>query len=124
MRTGRMLPIWLFVWLLNWLTNSPMFTPAGPSTVPTGGAGVALPASSCSLIIFVISFAIDLYALHLVGFELHRSLATEHRNQHFNFSALFVNLSNFAFEIFERTVDNNDRVAWREIYRVTNLFAR
>src|SRR3712207_9177226 len=31
------------------LQNSMMFTPCGPSAVPTGGAGVAAPAFSCTL---------------------------------------------------------------------------
>src|SRR5665213_3672398 len=101
-----------------------MLTPAGPSTVPTGGAGVAFPASSCNLIIFVISFAIDLYALNLVGFELHRSFATEHWNQHFNFSALFVNLTHFTLEVFKRSVDDDDRVACRKINGVTYVLTR
>jgi hypothetical protein len=33
---------------LNALQNSMMLTPCGPSAVPTGGAGVALPAGICS----------------------------------------------------------------------------
>ena len=32
------------VFALKFLQNSMMFTPCGPSAVPTGGAGVALPA--------------------------------------------------------------------------------
>merc|ERR1719231_1465724 len=35
-----------------------MLTPAAPSAGPTGGAGLALPASSASLMIFVTFFAI------------------------------------------------------------------
>ena len=34
---------------LNALQNSMMLTPCGPSAVPTGGAGVALPAGICNL---------------------------------------------------------------------------
>ena len=33
---------------LNCLQKSMMFTPCGPSAVPTGGAGVALAAGNCS----------------------------------------------------------------------------
>jgi hypothetical protein len=33
-----------------------MLTPWGPSAVPTGGAGVALPAASCNLIVVCIFF--------------------------------------------------------------------
>src|SRR5450756_2153087 len=36
---------------LNCLQNSMMLTPACPRAGPTGGAGVALPAAICSLII-------------------------------------------------------------------------
>src|SRR3989344_2241728 len=110
-RTGTIEPIIDLVCVLNWLTNSPMLTPAGPSAVPTGGAGVALPASICNLIILVISFAIQLDALDLVGFELHRSLASEHRHEHFNLSALFVNLPYLPFKVLERPVDDDHRIA-------------
>src|SRR6478609_247422 len=37
------------VWALYALQNSMMFTPCGPRAVPTGGAGVAAPAWSCTL---------------------------------------------------------------------------
>src|SRR4051794_12200015 len=37
------------VWALYALQNSMMLTPWGPSAVPTGGAGVAAPAWSCTL---------------------------------------------------------------------------
>src|SRR3989344_4280679 len=59
MTTGRILPASGFVCVLNWLTNSPMLTPAGPSAVPTGGAGVAAPAGICNLIILVTCFAMS-----------------------------------------------------------------
>src|SRR5205807_278683 len=42
--TGTIVPRWLSVWALYILQKSMMFTPCGPSAVPTGGAGVALPA--------------------------------------------------------------------------------
>src|SRR3954467_6998610 len=37
------------VWALYALQKSMMLTPCGPSAVPTGGAGVAAPACSCTL---------------------------------------------------------------------------
>src|SRR5918999_2086902 len=51
MTTGMIRPSWSLpeVFALNALQNSMMFTPCGPSAVPTGGAGVAAPAWSCSL---------------------------------------------------------------------------
>ena len=41
-------PSWLAVFALNSLQKPMMFTPWGPSAVPTGGAGVALPAGICN----------------------------------------------------------------------------
>src|ERR1700733_15555062 len=43
---------------LKFLQKSMMFTPCGPSAVPTGGAGVALPAAIWSFTIACIFFAI------------------------------------------------------------------
>jgi hypothetical protein len=37
------------VFALKFLQKSMMFSPWGPSAVPTGGAGVALPAAICNL---------------------------------------------------------------------------
>ena len=42
--TGTMVPTWLSVAALYCLQKSMMATPWGPRAVPTGGAGVALPA--------------------------------------------------------------------------------
>src|SRR5512135_208158 len=42
-------PSWLAVFALKFLQKSMMLTPCGPSAVPTGGAGVAEPACSCTL---------------------------------------------------------------------------
>ena len=42
--TGTMVPAWVSVAALYCLQKSMMATPWGPSAVPTGGAGVALPA--------------------------------------------------------------------------------
>src|SRR3989338_1333791 len=48
--TGMMSPIISDVNALNLVTNSWMLTPCGPKAVPTGGAGVALPAGAWILI--------------------------------------------------------------------------
>src|SRR3954452_25406734 len=60
MTTGMIRPSWSFadVFALKALQNSMMFTPWGPSAVPTGGAGVALPAGICSFTSAVTFFAI------------------------------------------------------------------
>jgi len=44
---------------LNCFTKSMMFTPCGPSAVPTGGAGVALAAGNCNFTIACNFFAIN-----------------------------------------------------------------
>src|SRR5271169_2212445 len=48
--TGMINPSWSFadVLALNALQKSIILTPCGPSAVPTGGAGVALPAGICN----------------------------------------------------------------------------
>src|SRR5258708_12958692 len=58
--TGMIRPSWSLadVLALNALQKSMMLTPCGPSAVPTGGAGVALPAGICSLTCAVTFFAI------------------------------------------------------------------
>src|SRR5690348_12255191 len=56
-RTGKIMPSGSFeVFALNCLQKSMMFSPWGPSAVPTGGAGVALPAGNCSLMVVCIFF--------------------------------------------------------------------
>src|SRR5262245_22386560 len=50
------------VFALNCLQNSIIFTPCGPSAVPIGGAGLALPAGTWSLIYPVIFFAIIIFS--------------------------------------------------------------
>src|SRR5215467_9698887 len=81
------------VFALKFLQKSMMFTPCSPSAVPTGGAGVALPAGICSFTIAFTFFAIFqhrslavaapfLYFLHLQEIQFHGRRAAENRNQH------------------------------------------
>src|SRR3954468_612642 len=94
------------VFALKFLQKSMMFTPWGPSAVPTGGAGVALPAAIWSFTIACTFFAIfyndqrrdrkdrreDLTLraqralrsnlLHLQKVELHGCRAAEDRDHH------------------------------------------
>ena len=44
MSTGTIVPTWFSVAALYALTKSMIATPCGPRAVPTGGAGLALPA--------------------------------------------------------------------------------
>jgi hypothetical protein len=55
--TGIVIPGWLAVLSLNSLTNCIILTPLEPKAGPTGGAGVALPASICNLITLTTSFS-------------------------------------------------------------------
>ena len=45
---GMICPVWAAVFSLYDFVNSTMLMPCGPSAVPTGGAGVALPAGNWS----------------------------------------------------------------------------
>src|SRR5258706_241799 len=58
-RVGRIKPSWPAVFALKFLQKSMIFTPCGPSAVPTGGAGVALPAAIWSFTTAATFFAID-----------------------------------------------------------------
>src|SRR5579864_8270343 len=91
-----------------------MLMPCGPSAVPTGGAGVALPACSSSLRIALTFFLptaralVDLLDLQQV--ELDRRLAAEHVDQHLELALLGVDLVDLAVEVRERTVDDAHRL--------------
>src|SRR5215472_7178646 len=56
--TGMMSPSSFAVFALKFLQKSMIFTPCGPSAVPTGGAGVAFPAAIWSFTIACTFFAI------------------------------------------------------------------
>ena len=61
MTTGMIMsPPWVLA--LNSLQNCMMFTPCWPSAGPTGGAGLALPAGSCSLICPVTFFMASVHS--------------------------------------------------------------
>ena len=49
-----------WVWALKALQNSMMLTPCWPSAGPTGGAGFAVPAGICSLMMVRTFFAIGI----------------------------------------------------------------
>src|SRR2546421_9491550 len=103
-------PSWSFaeVLALNALQKSMMFTPCGPRAVPTGGAGVALPAGICNLTCPVTFFAIEslLNLFHLQEFQFDRGGAAENRDHHAQRAAVGIYLVHLAGEIGERTVDN------------------
>src|SRR3989441_5204031 len=76
------MPAWDPVFALNCFTKSMMFTPWGPSAVPTGGAGVARPAGTCSFTTAAIGFALGLVRLQLQVIQLHGRGPAEQRDRH------------------------------------------
>src|SRR5438270_1316701 len=92
-----------------------MLMPCGPSAVPTGGAGVALPASSsifstARTFFFPIASKtlplVDLLDLQEV--ELDRRLAAEHVDQHLELAPLGVDVVDLAVEVGEGAVHDPD----------------
>src|SRR5436305_10022648 len=91
--TGMIVPASCWVWALKVLQNSMMLTPCWPSAGPTGGAGLAAPAGTCSLIrvrTFLATPALDL--LDLVEADLDWRLAAEDRHQHLELGGVLVDL--------------------------------
>src|SRR5215813_5111568 len=121
-----MLPRWLSVAALYCLTKSMMFTPCGPSAVPTGGAGVAWAAGSCTLTraasffllggmaVCVLSF-LDLG--HLVERQLDRGLTAEDRDQHLELLGVGVDLVHGGGKRGERAVHYRNALAHLEFHR-------
>src|SRR2546430_13795320 len=95
-----------------------MFTPCGPSAVPTGGAGVALPAGSsifrtARTFFFPIPTSVDFFDLQEI--ELDRRLPAEHVDQHFELALLRVDLVDLAEEVREGSVHHPDALAQLEL---------
>src|SRR5579871_1139208 len=114
----------LAVFALNCFTKSIMLTPCGPSAVPTGGAGVALPAGNCNFTIAWTFFAIAVprnprrgtsfapaqkltrkllgHFLDLHEIELDRSRAAKNRDRNLQRVAVGVHVVHHARKIRER----------------------
>src|SRR5205807_5458736 len=102
-----------------------MLMPCGPSAVPTGGAGVALPACSSSLstarTFFLPITYIYIPECGLVDFldleqvELDRRLAAEHVDQHLQLALLRVDLVDLAVEVGKRPVHHAHGLADLEL---------
>src|SRR5690349_18926390 len=129
------------VWALYALQKSMMFTPCGPSAVPTGGAGVAAPAWSCTLTSAAIFFfgGIALYflsrghdetlcaslppgvtcfdsdLLDLAEAQLDRGLPAEDLDEGLDPLGLGVDLGDRRVQGRERSVDHHDRVVDVEV---------
>src|SRR5688500_3606281 len=108
-------PSSLAVLELKFLQKSMMFTPCGPSAVPTGGAGVALPAGICNFTIAWTFFAIvcclwslvsssrrDLFYLQEIEFDRRR--AAEDRDHHLQRVLIEVHFVHDAVEAGERAL--------------------
>src|SRR5215470_264932 len=116
--TGKIIPSGSFaVFALNCLQKSMMFKPCGPSAVPTGGAGVALPAGNCSLIVVCIFFGgmslvpfapapperagknLSAQLLHAGKVQLHRRRTPENRHRNLQAAVVGVDLLDRAVEV-------------------------
>src|ERR1700738_512353 len=95
-----------------------MFTPCGPSAVPTGGAGVALPAGSSILSTartFFFPIPTSVNFLDLQEVELDRRLPAEHVDEHLQLALLGVDLVDLAEEVGEGAVHDADALAQLEL---------
>src|SRR5271163_4793409 len=108
------------------LQNSMVCTPCGPSAVPTGGAGVADPASSwifttASTFFFGAIVLVLLLRLYVCGsrrlqlgdlaeFELDRRLPAEDVDQHLELQLVLVDLRDLAREVGKGTFLDPDRL--------------
>src|SRR5215207_1160190 len=96
-----------------------MLIPVGPSVVPTGGAGVALPAGSWivrteRIFLATVVATSFLELLDLQEVELDRGLAAEDAHEDLDLVALGVDLVDRADELGERSVGDPDALALRE----------
>src|ERR1700761_1074723 len=119
-----MLPRWPSVAALYCRTKSMMFTPCGPSAVPTGGAGVAWPAGSRTLETAERLFLLGGMELfphldlgYLVERQLDRRLAPENRDQHLELLGLGVDLVHGGRQGRERPVHHGNRLTDLEVRR-------
>src|ERR1035441_9874702 len=98
-----------------------MLSPCGPSAVPIGGAGVALPAGICSrmtVLTFFLPTSTSLaQPLDLERVELDGRLAPEHVDKHLELALLGVHLGDLAMEVRERTVGDTDGIAGLFLHR-------
>src|SRR3954471_3576359 len=108
-------PFWSCVCALNALQNSMMLTPCWPNAGPTGGAGLAAPAGTWSLISVRTLRAIWLDLLHLVETDFDRSLTAKDRHKDAQLAGVVHDFRDLAREIGERSGDHLDRFADREL---------
>src|SRR5579884_239298 len=139
--TGTTSPTWLAVRSLYSFTNCMMLTPCWPRAGPTGGAGVALPASICSFTTALTFFATEPpyacrpiaspgwspgrrcgptscrglgNARHLEEVEFYGRLAAEEGDQHAHLPLLGIDVVYHPDEIGEGAIDHLHTLAARE----------
>src|SRR5919198_5495729 len=145
MITGMMSPSFACCWVcaLNCLQNSMMFTPCWPSAGPTGGAGLAMPAVICSLMIAASFFFLGGISVScarllspranggarvavgpngpsdlgdLAERQLDRGLPAEDRHQDLELLPVRVDLGDRRGQGLERAVHDGDRLADLEVH--------
>src|ERR1700737_2099667 len=136
--TGMMLPRCDSVAALYCLQKSMMLTPCGPRAVPTGGAGVATPAFSCTLTTAAIFFFLGAmfggpYLCGLAGpaflgcpgsdladlieRQLHGRLAAEDRDEHLELLGIGIDLVHGRGKRRKRPIHNGNGLADLEVHR-------
>src|SRR5580658_8400872 len=113
MSTGTTVPRWDSVAALYCLQNSMVWTPCGPRAVPTGGAGVADPASNWILTVARTRFLggivspvrcgglRSLELRDLAEFELDRGLPAEDVDEHLQLQLVLVDFGDLTGEVGE-----------------------
>src|SRR5579859_160035 len=120
---GITMPTWLAVRSLYSLQNAIILTPCGPSAVPIGGAGLALPAGICSLTTALTRFAMlvttpqyqsRLNFLYLQEIQHHWRFSSEERNQNRHLITVHVDIADGADKFGERAIDDAHTLTFRE----------
>src|SRR5579875_3859495 len=118
--TGITCPTLSSVWALYCLTNSIVWTPWGPRAVPTGGAGVALPAGSWILTMATTrrlamargcSCSGGLQLRHLGELQLDGRLPPEDVDEDLELELILVDLGDGAAEVGEGAFPDPHRLA-------------
>src|SRR6266545_1513397 len=123
--TGMISPSSFAVFALKFLQKSMMFSPCGPSAVPTGGAGVALPAGICSFTIAVTFFDIALDLFYLEKIEFHGRRPAENRHHDLQRVLVEVHFIHHAVEAGERSLVDADVIALlKAVFRLRLLGRR
>src|SRR5262245_33615516 len=126
--TGMISPSSLAVFELKFLQKSMMLMPCGPSAVPTGGAGVALPAAIWSFTIawtfFAIAVLYNLNLLDLQEIQFDRRRPAEDRHHDLQRVLVEIHFVDHAVEAGERPFVDPHLLALLEHVLRLRLFGR